>query len=103
MKPAVPVLMSPASAACQTTDHWFLNQGAVGLTRCIKAMLEHRGYVWPGAIVQEYAAFGDGKAVPVESMTTFDGSKESLLDLLRVRRARENPASRLSTWVGLGR
>ena len=45
-------------------------------------MLEHRGYVSPGAIVPGLL-LSEMKGSTVESMTTFDSTKESLLDLLQ--------------------
>ena len=67
--------------ACQTTEHWFSNRCAVGLIRCINARLKRRGHVSPGAIVPGLL-LSVTKGSTVESMTTFDSTKESLIDLL---------------------
>ena len=45
-------------AACQTTDHWFLDRSTVGLIRCINVTLEHRGNVSLSHRLGS-AAFGD--------------------------------------------
>jgi hypothetical protein len=66
----------------QTTEHWFSNRGAVGLIRCINATLEHRGYVSP-ATIGPGLLLSEMKGSTVESMTTFDSTKESLIDLLQ--------------------
>ena len=88
-----------SSAACQTTDHWFLNRCAVGLIRCINAMLEHRGYVSIGAIVTGLL-LSEMKGSAVESMTTFDRTKESLLDLLQsIKQGKTQVPDFQRSWV----
>ncbi len=91
--------MSPFLCGMQTTDHWFLNPGAVGLIRCIKATLENRGYASLGAIVPGLL-LSEMKGSTVESMTTFDSTKERLLDLLQsVRRGKTRLPGFQHGWV----
>ena len=71
------------------------------MIRCINVTLEHRGYVSLGAIVPGLL-LSEMKGRTVESMTTFDSTKESLQDLLQSIREGQRPNSPTSNAAGSG-
>ena len=65
-----------------TAYDWYPDRRALRLVRCINAMNGHLGHASLGSFVSGIL-LSEMKGRAVESMTTFDSTKESLLDLLQ--------------------